>query len=84
MSILFFVLIKIAPCFFKVLKALALTLIVCGLPSTTTRTFCKFTFHLRRVARIECQRLFPDKGPRPDTSHLFDILIVLLFNNMVD
>lgn len=30
-----------------------------GLPSTMIVAFCKFTFHLRRVARKECERLFP-------------------------
>ena len=37
--------------------------------------FCKFTFHVRRDARIECERLFPDKGPLPVIAHTFDILL---------
>ena len=34
---------------------------------------CKFTFQLRRLARIEWERLLPDKGPLPVIAQTFDI-----------
>jgi len=58
---------------FSVFKARAEIRILCGLPSTTTLTFCKLTFHLRRVARNEWERLFPDNAFLPVTAQTLDI-----------
>src|SRR3954453_19794215 len=40
-----------------------------GALPTRTRTFCRFGSKRRRVATIECERLFPNAGPFPQHSH---------------
>ncbi len=44
-----------------------------GEPFTNTRIFWRFASKRRLVATIECDRLFPNEGPLPQTEQTLDI-----------
>ncbi len=68
-------------CAFNVLSARAEMRTLVGFPSTMIVAFCKFTFHLRRVARNECERLLPLKAFLPVMAQTLDTLQTLPSSN---
>jgi hypothetical protein len=52
------------------------TLMCFTVPPSLTLTDWMFTFHLRRVWRLEWETLFPDACPFPQIAHFLDMMLL--------